>query len=84
MHVAAVHVPVGALGVEPVALARPRTPRPPGALLGLGLRDGSDEELVHARLRVVDVLLDESRIDDVVDAVDRQRRLGNIGGNDYL
>ena len=83
-YVEAVHVPVGALGVEPVALAGPRTPRPASALLGLGLRDGRDEELIHAGLGVVDVLLDETRVDDVVDAVDGQRRLGNIGGNDYL
>ena len=64
------HVPVGSLRVQSVALAGARSARPPGALFGLRLRDGRHQQLIHARLRVVDVLLDEARIHHVVDPVD--------------
>ena len=50
----------------------------------LRLRDGRDDERVHAEARVVSALLDEARVDDVVDAVDGDARLGDVGGDDDL
>ena len=43
-----------------------------------------DDERVHAHLGIVALLLDEARVDDVVDAVDGERRLGDVRGDDAL
>jgi hypothetical protein len=45
---------------------------------------GEGEEGGHHALGVVNFLLDKPRIDDVVDAVNGQGSLGNVGGNHHL
>mmetsp|Transcript_231 Transcript_231/g.408 ORF Transcript_231/g.408 Transcript_231/m.408 type:complete len:217 (-) Transcript_231:825-1475(-) len=77
-------VAVGCLGKKPVALARARAPRAPSPLASRRLRDGRDDEGIHAELGVVHVLLDEAGVDHVVDAVNSQRGLGNVGADDDL
>mmetsp|Transcript_2909 Transcript_2909/g.8721 ORF Transcript_2909/g.8721 Transcript_2909/m.8721 type:complete len:305 (-) Transcript_2909:913-1827(-) len=67
------------LGVEPVALARAGASRAAGALPRGRLRDGHHDQRVHAHLCVVALLLDEARVDHVVDAVDCEGRLRNVG-----
>jgi hypothetical protein len=48
------------------------------------LADGRDDERVHAQFGVVQLLLAEPRVHHVVDAVDGQRGLGDVGGHDAL
>ncbi|KAF4506091.1 hypothetical protein G6O67_006210 [Ophiocordyceps sinensis] len=72
------------LGVEPEAFARPSAPGPARPLVSLRLRDGCHDERVHAQLGVVGVLLDESRIHDVVNLVNGNGRLSNVGSNHHL
>ena len=48
------------------------------------LGDGRDHQLVDAGLGVVDLLLDEAGVHHVVDPVDGERRLGDVGGDDDL
>jgi hypothetical protein len=45
------------------------------------LRDGGDDQCVHAHARVEDFLLGKARIDHVDDPVDGQRRLSDVGGD---
>ena len=45
---------------------------------------GEGEEGGYHALGVVNFLLDKPRIDDVVDAVNGQGSLGNVGGNHHL
>lgn len=77
-------VAVGRLGVQAVALAGPCSTSTSRALTSLSLRDGGDDEGVHSEARVVGVLLDEAGVDDVVDPVDREGRLGDVGGENDL
>ena len=49
-----------------------------------GLGHGRHDERLHARARVVRVLLAEAGVDDVDDAVDRERGLGDVGGEHHL
>ena len=77
-------VSVGTLGVEAVGLARTGPASPPCPLLGLSLGDGGHDQLVHARLGVVHLLLDETRVHHVVDTVDGQGGFSNVSGNHDL
>mmetsp|Transcript_25397 Transcript_25397/g.74753 ORF Transcript_25397/g.74753 Transcript_25397/m.74753 type:complete len:230 (-) Transcript_25397:655-1344(-) len=52
------------------------------ALLGVGTTDGSDPQGIHTDLGIVHLELAISAIDDVAYAVDRQGRLGDVGGDD--
>eukprot|EP00964_Phaeocystis_antarctica_P093832 scaffold60638_cov54-Phaeocystis_antarctica.AAC.3 len=84
-HVTGEHlVLVCRLGIEAVALAGAGAAGAAGALTGRGLRDGDDDERVHADLGVVGLLLDEARVDDVVDAVDGERGLCDVGRDHHL
>lgn len=48
------------------------------------LRDGAHDEGVHAHLGVVRLLLAEPGVHHVVDAIDRQRRLGDVCSHHHL
>lgn len=72
------------LGVQPEALSGPGTTSPAGALGCACLRDRADEQGLDSDPGVVDLLLREARVDDVDDAVDRERRLGDVGRDDDL
>mmetsp|Transcript_9026 Transcript_9026/g.22493 ORF Transcript_9026/g.22493 Transcript_9026/m.22493 type:complete len:450 (+) Transcript_9026:611-1960(+) len=72
------------LRIQPKTLPRPRPPRAPRALLRARLGYRAHEQRLHADARVVHLLLREARVDDVHDALDRERRLGNVGGDDDL
>jgi hypothetical protein len=72
------------LGVEAKALAGPRATGATGALLRAGAADRRDEQRLDAHARIVHFGLAEARIDHIDDAVDRQRRLGDVGGDDDL
>mmetsp|Transcript_4303 Transcript_4303/g.14282 ORF Transcript_4303/g.14282 Transcript_4303/m.14282 type:complete len:305 (+) Transcript_4303:709-1623(+) len=72
------------LRVEAIAEPRARAPRSPRALGGVRSRDGGHLQGVHADAGVVHLELAEARIDDVLDAVDRQRRLGDVRRHDAL
>ncbi|MCO5547112.1 hypothetical protein L7F22_000554 [Adiantum nelumboides] len=74
----------GRLGVEAVGAAGARASGAAGALVGIGAADGRDLERVHAHTRIVDLELAVAGVDDVHDAVDGERRLGNVGGDDAL
>ncbi|OCI30472.1 hypothetical protein OERS_28740 [Oerskovia enterophila] len=67
------------LGVQADRDAVRDTARAPRALVGAGLRDGLDRQALH--LGRLGVARDAGRagVDDVVDAGDRQRRLGDVG-----
>mmetsp|Transcript_37284 Transcript_37284/g.97756 ORF Transcript_37284/g.97756 Transcript_37284/m.97756 type:complete len:249 (-) Transcript_37284:1377-2123(-) len=77
-------IPERPLSVQAVALARPCPAGPATPLLGLLLRDRRHHQRVHPRLGVVHLLLDKAGVNHVVDAVDRERRLGNVGRNHHL
>ena len=77
-------VPVRSFRVQPVALSGSSATSSACSLLGLRLRDGRHQKLVHACLRVVNVLLDEARIDHVVNPVDRQRSFRDVCRYDNL
>jgi hypothetical protein len=66
------------------ALARLRAAGAAGALLGGGARDRRDNERLHRRARIETLGFLEARVDHVDDAVDRQRRLGDVGGEHDL
>ena len=68
--------------VQAEAFARCDATRSTGSLIGRRLRYGRDDERLHAGACVVGLLLAEARIDDVHDAVDGERRLGDVGGED--
>ena len=72
------------LRVETEALAGSRTSGPSRALIGIGLTDGVDLQGVHTNARIVHFQFAEGGVDDENDAVDRQRRLGDVGGHDAL
>mmetsp|Transcript_80034 Transcript_80034/g.214217 ORF Transcript_80034/g.214217 Transcript_80034/m.214217 type:complete len:283 (-) Transcript_80034:1008-1856(-) len=69
----------GLLRVEPEALAGPRASRTPRALVGRRLGDGRDQQRLDSDARVVHLLLAEAGVDDVDDAVDGERCLGDVG-----
>ena len=48
------------------------------------LGNGRDHQRVDAGLGVVDFLFDETRVHDVVDAIDCQRRFGDVCGDHDL
>ena len=48
------------------------------------MRNWCDLESVHANLRVVDFELAEAAVDDVLDAVEGERSLSDVGGDDAL
>jgi len=64
--------------VQPEALARRHAARPARPLVGRRLRDGRHHQALHARARIVSLLLVEARVDHVDDAVDGQRGLGYV------
>ena len=72
------------LRVQAETLPRPRAARAAAPLPRARLRNRRDDERVHAHLRVEHLLLREPRIDDVVDTVDRQRRLRDVRRDDHL
>mmetsp|Transcript_63060 Transcript_63060/g.163796 ORF Transcript_63060/g.163796 Transcript_63060/m.163796 type:complete len:262 (-) Transcript_63060:782-1567(-) len=74
----------GILGVQAETLPGPRAPCSAGPLHGAGLGDGRHEQRLDVRARVVHRLLEEARVDDVDDAVDRERGLRDVRGNDHL
>lgn len=72
------------LSVESEALARPRPTGTTGPLLSGCLGDRGNKQRLDSNPRVVDFLLEESRVNDVDDTIDRQRRLGDVGRDDDL
>ncbi len=78
------HLFVSLLRVESKALARLCTTGTAGTLLSRGTADGRDEQGLNSNARVVHLLLGEPGVDDEHDAVDRERRLGNVGRADNL
>lgn len=72
------------LGVQPEALARSRPSCTSRPLVRTRLGNRTDKERLDPDPRVVDLLLREAGVDDVDDAVDRERGLGNVGRDDDL
>ena len=77
-----VHVHV--LGVHSEAHARTGSPGATGALVRVGLGHGGDLQRVHSDRRVEHFQLAESRVHDVLDAVHRQRGLGDVRAHHAL
>ena len=71
------------LGVEPDADARPHAAAATGALVGRGLADGLDGQPLHLGAQGVAADAGDAGVDDVPDAGDRQRRLGDVGGQHH-
>ena len=71
-------------GVVPVAFARAGSAGPTCSLAGRGLGDGGDHQRVHANLAVVHLLLGKAGVHHIVDAVNGERGLSNVGGDDAL
>lgn len=69
---------------RPVALARASPASPAGPLAGRGLGDGGDHQAVHANLAVVHLLLGKAWVHHIVDAINGQGGLSNVGGDDNL
>ena len=78
------YVGEGVLSIESIALARAGASSTAGALARPRLRDGEDGERVHPHARVVRLQFAVAAINDVVDAVDCERRLGDVGSDDDL
>ena len=74
----------GCLGVKSKALSRPRTARSATSLTSLCLGDGGDLKPIHSKLGIITRLLRKARIDDEVNSINGQTRLGDVGGNDDL
>jgi len=72
------------LGVEPEALSGSRPSSSTSSLLSTSLRDRADEQRLDSDPGVVDLLLEESRVDDVDDSVDGEGGFGDVGGDDDL
>mmetsp|Transcript_20473 Transcript_20473/g.61034 ORF Transcript_20473/g.61034 Transcript_20473/m.61034 type:complete len:369 (-) Transcript_20473:525-1631(-) len=70
------------LRVEPETLARLRAAGTPRALRRRGLRHRRNQQGLHSNPGVVDLLLRESGVDDVDDAVDGDGRLRDVRGDD--
>eukprot|EP00162_Nutomonas_longa_P013791 comp21710_c0_seq1/m.48328 comp21710_c0_seq1/g.48328 ORF comp21710_c0_seq1/g.48328 comp21710_c0_seq1/m.48328 type:complete len:398 (-) comp21710_c0_seq1:968-2161(-) len=77
-------VAVCRLRVQTVALARARATRTSCALARCSLGDWGHNQRIHAVLGIVHVLLGEPRVDDIVDAVDGERGLGDVGCKNHL
>mmetsp|Transcript_17991 Transcript_17991/g.51087 ORF Transcript_17991/g.51087 Transcript_17991/m.51087 type:complete len:367 (+) Transcript_17991:709-1809(+) len=71
-------------GVKAVALSGAGTSSTAGTLPGGCLTDGRYHQGVHAQLCVEGFLLAKSRVDDVVNSIDRQGGLCDVRGNDAL
>mmetsp|Transcript_23992 Transcript_23992/g.50574 ORF Transcript_23992/g.50574 Transcript_23992/m.50574 type:complete len:318 (-) Transcript_23992:899-1852(-) len=72
----------GLLRVESKTLPGTRPTGTSGALSRRGPRDGTYQEGLHPNTRIVHFLFRKSRVDDVDDTVDGERRFGDVGGND--
>ena len=72
----------GGFCVQAKALAGSCTSCSARSLLGGCLGNGRYEKTFNAASRVINLLFAEAWIDDVNNAVDRQRRLGNVGADD--
>ena len=70
-------------GVEPDADPVGQAPAPPGALAGAGLGDRLDRQPLHLGPLAVARDPGRARVDDVADAGDGQRGLGDVGGQDH-
>eukprot|EP00982_Pelagococcus_subviridis_P007730 30718-Pelagococcus_subviridis.AAC.3 len=70
--------------VQPETLPRRRPPGSSSALQRARLRRRRDHERLHPGPWVVALLLAEPRVDDVLDAVDRERRLRDVRGEHHL
>ena len=71
-----------ALRVESETLARLRSAGAARALLRRRLRDRRRQQGLNLGARIVHLLLGEARVNDVHDAVNGERGLGNVGRND--
>mmetsp|Transcript_12823 Transcript_12823/g.27654 ORF Transcript_12823/g.27654 Transcript_12823/m.27654 type:complete len:661 (-) Transcript_12823:60-2042(-) len=71
-------------GVQSKALSRTGSSRASRSLTRRRPRDGTDQQRLHPNPRIVHLLLAKSRIDDVHDAVDGQRRLGDVRRHHHL
>ena len=67
------------LRIQPDANARPDSTAAPGSLTGRGLRDGLDRQALHPRAGRVPTDPRRAGINDVADAGDGQRGLGDVG-----
>lgn len=74
----------GFLRVQTKTLARLGTTCTTGSLLRARFRYGRDEQRFDANTRVVDFLFGKARIYDKHDAVDCERGLGDVGGDNDL
>jgi len=70
--------------VETETLARTGTAGSTCPLVGVGLTDGVDLKGVHTNARIVHFEFTKARVNYEHDAVDCQRRLGDVGGHDAL
>ena len=66
------------------ALAGRHAARAARALIGRRLADRRDQQRLHAGARREALLLAEARVDHVHNAVDGERRLGNVGRQHHL
>lgn len=60
----------------------PRSASAATALVRRRARDGGDEKALYAGAGIVHLLFGEAGVDDVHNAVNRQRRLGDVGRDD--
>ena len=58
------------------------SPRTASTLLCLSLRDRGDNQRIHAKFWIISVLLDETRVDNIIDMVNRNGCFRNICSND--
>ncbi|KAG5456635.1 MAG: hypothetical protein BJ554DRAFT_3569 [Olpidium bornovanus] len=77
-------ISVACLRVQSVALAGSRSPGTARPLPRLRLANRCHNQRVHSQLRVVRILLHETRVHHVVDAVYRDARFSDVRGQHYL
>ena len=75
-------VVVGIFCVKAVAFARTSTAGTTGALIGRGLGNRDDLELVHLKFRIENFYLTKTRVHHIINSIYRQRGFGNIGSDD--
>mmetsp|Transcript_98828 Transcript_98828/g.283949 ORF Transcript_98828/g.283949 Transcript_98828/m.283949 type:complete len:250 (-) Transcript_98828:490-1239(-) len=74
----------GAFRVQSPTTPRASPSSSAATLVRVGLRDGRHLQAIHAHFGVVELKLAIPRVDNILDAVDCQRCLGDVGRNDAL
>ncbi|KAI8831192.1 hypothetical protein BJ741DRAFT_324813 [Chytriomyces cf. hyalinus JEL632] len=77
-------ISIRTLRVQSITFSRSSSSSPSSTLTRLRLTDGNHNQVVHGEFRIVRVLLHKTRINDVIDSINRDTCFGNVGRKDYF